>query len=371
VVFFFTQNVPLPRMKSALSPARNTVPTPTVFTTTEVILPGAVEPSGLLLRTRQVSALAAGQVLVAMEASGVSFAEQAMRRDRYPGMPKFPFVPGYDLVGTVVAVGPGVAAELISQRVAALTKTGGWATYATLAAADLLPVPAGTDPAAAETLIVNGITAWQMLHRKARIQRGQTVLVHGANGGVGTVLVQLAQLAGVRVIGTAAPRHHAALRAQGVEPLDYAAPDLTQQVRQLAPGGVDAAFDHVGGASVSRSFRLLAPGGTLVSYAVAGELRGKRSVVVQFCGLLLRLLWLNSTSRGRKAGFYNIWSGKSSMAFRTHLREDFTQLMQLLGQGQLTPQIAARFPLAQISQAMELAESHTAYGKVVILPGQP
>jgi NADPH:quinone reductase-like Zn-dependent oxidoreductase len=371
VVFFFTNNSLLSLMKNALIAPRSTTPAQAVVTTTEVILPGAVEASGLLLRTRQLAAPAAGQVLVEVEASGVSFAEQAMRRDRYPGMPKFPFVPGYDLVGTVVAVGPSGTAELIGQRVAALTKTGGWATHAILAAADLLPVPAGIDPAAAETLIVNGITAWQMLHRKARIQRGQTVLVHGANGGVGTVLVQLAQLAGVRVIGTAAPRHHAALRAQGVEPLDYAAPDLAQQVRHLAPGGVDAAFDHIGGASVSRSFRLLAPGGTLVSYAVAGELRGQRSVVVQFCGLLVRLLWLNISSRGRKASFYNIWSGKGSTAFRTHLREDFGQLMQLLGQGQLTPQIAARFPLAQISQAMELAESRTAYGKVIILPTQP
>jgi NADPH:quinone reductase-like Zn-dependent oxidoreductase len=357
-------------MENALTAAPTTAPAQVAFTTTEVILPGAVEPSGLLLRTRQLAAPTVGQVLIVVEASGVSFAEQAMRRDRYPGMPKFPFVPGYDLVGTVVAVGPGVAAELVGQRVAALTKTGGWATHAILAAEDLLPVPAGIDPAAAETLIVNGITAWQMLHRKAHIQRGQTVLVHGANGGVGTVLAQLAQLAGARVIGTAAPRHHAALRAQGVVPLDYAAPDLTQQVRQLAPGGVDAVFDHIGGASVSRSFRLLAPGGTLVSYAVAEELRSQRSVVVQFCGLLLRLLWLNITSPGRKAGFYNIWSGKGSMTFRTHLRKDFGQLMQLLSQGQLTPQIAALFPLTKISQAMELAESRTAYGKVIILPAQ-
>jgi NADPH2:quinone reductase len=145
---------------------------------------------------------------------------------------------------------------------------------------------------------------------------------------------------------------------------------LARQVRQLAPGGVDAVFDHIGGASIRRSFGLLAPGGTLVSYAVAGELRGQRSVVVQFLGLLLRLFWLNSTSWSRKAGFYNIWSGKGSTAFRRHLREDFAQLMQLLGEGKLTPHIAARFPLAQISQAMELAESRTAYGKVIILPAQ-
>jgi NADPH:quinone reductase-like Zn-dependent oxidoreductase len=357
-------------MANSLLAPRNVSLPPADFTSTEVILPAAVEPSGLLLRTRRLAPPTVGQVIVEVEASGVSFAEQAMRRDRYPGMPKFPFVPGYDLVGTVVAVGPGVAAKLLHQRVAALTKTGGWATHATLDAEDLLPVPADIDPAAVETLIVNGITAWQMLHRQACVQRGQTVLVHGANGGVGTVLIQLAQLAGVRVIGTAAPRHHAALRAQGIEPLDYAAPDLARQVRQLAPGGVDAVFDHIGGASIRRSFGLLAPGGTLVSYAVAGELRGQRSVVVQFLGLLLRLFWLNSTSWSRKAGFYNIWSGKGSTAFRRHLREDFAQLMQLLGEGKLTPHIAARFPLAQISQAMELAESRTAYGKVIILPAQ-
>jgi NADPH:quinone reductase-like Zn-dependent oxidoreductase len=227
---------------------------PTSFNTTEVIMPGIVEPEGLLIKSRMLNSPAAGQVTVKVEASGISFAEQSMRRGRYYEQPKFPFVPGYDLVGTVVAIGFGVDSSLLDKRVASLTKTGGWASHASLSASDLLPVPDGIDSIEAETLVVNGITAWQMLHREARIKSGQTILVHGANGGVGTILTQLALYAGVRVIGTASPRHHDALRDQGVEPIDYNDVDLARSVLKLAPGGVDAVFDHLGGKSFSRSF---------------------------------------------------------------------------------------------------------------------
>src|SRR5688572_20371004 len=165
---------------------------------TEVVLPGVVDPGGLQLRTSPIPDPGAGQVLIRMEATGVSFAEQQMRRGRYYDQPPFPFVPGYDLVGVVQAVGAGVPPGLAGQRVAALTKVGGWASHAVIDAADLVPVPAGLDPAEAETVVVNGITAWQMLHRKAGVRSGQTILVHGANGGVGSTLAQLARLAGVR-----------------------------------------------------------------------------------------------------------------------------------------------------------------------------
>ena len=195
---------------------------PTVVTATEIVMPGIIEPAGLQIRSRPLAAPAAGQALVSVEASGVSFAEQSMRRGRYPGAPKFPFVPGYDLVGTVTSVGPDVDPALVGQRVAALTKSGGWASHALLDRGGPGPVPAGLDPAEAETLVVNGLTAWQMLHRTAKVQPGQTILVHGANGGVGTTLIQLARHHGVRVIGVASPRHHDALRGLGVEPVDYA-----------------------------------------------------------------------------------------------------------------------------------------------------
>jgi NADPH:quinone reductase-like Zn-dependent oxidoreductase len=340
----------------------------TSFNTTEVIMPGIVEPEGLLLRTRVLNNPAAGQVTVKVEASGIAFAEQSMRRGRYYEQPKFPFVPGYDLVGTVVATGPGVDSTLLGKRIAAMTKTGGWASYALLSASDLLPVPEAIDPLEAETLIVNGITAWQMLHLKAQIERGQTILVHGANGGVGTILTQLALYAGVRVIGTASPRHHETLRAQGVQPVDYNDIDLAGSVLKLAPGGVDAVFDHLGGSSFARSFGLLAKGGVLVCYAIASALNDTGNVLIPFIKVLVQLGWWNILPNGRKAYFYNIWDGKGSEAFQGQLRETFAQLTTLLASGVLKPQIAARFPLAQITAAMKLAESRTVYGKVVLVP---
>src|SRR5882757_4160959 len=120
---------------------------------TEIVLPGVVEPDGLQISTSPVPAPAAGQVVVRMEATGVSFAEQQMRRGRYYDQPPFPFVPGYDLVGSVAATGPGVDPALAGQRVAVLTKVGGWTSHALLEAADLVPVPAGLDAADAETAV--------------------------------------------------------------------------------------------------------------------------------------------------------------------------------------------------------------------------
>ena len=334
---------------------------------TEVVLPGRVEPDGFQVRRRALPPPADGQVLVEMEATGISFAEHAMRIGRYPGQPKFPFVPGYDLVGIVTAAGPGVDDTLVGRRVAAMTKTGGWATHALLEAADVVPVPAGLDPGEVETLVVSGLTAYQMLHRRARVRAGQTILIHGANGGVGTTLTQLARHAGARVIGTASPRHHEALRALGVLPIDYRDPDLTTRVRDLAPAGVDAVFDHIGGKSIARSWSLLAKGGTLVSYAM---LKDTGPMVPAFLALLGQLAWLNTLPNGRRAGFFDVWAGKTLHPdrFRAHLREDLATVFALLADGTLHPQIAARLPLTQIQQAVELAESHTIIGKVLLVP---
>lgn len=359
-------------MTSASTPVRLSQARSTEIT--EVVLPGLVEPSGLLLQRRTLPAPAAGQVLVQVEASGVSFAEQGMRRGRYPAQPRFPFVPGYDLVGTVREVGPGTAPELIGTRVAAATKIGGWATHALVSALDLVPVPAGVGAAEAETVIVNGVTAWQMLHRSARMPTsggaGQTILVHGANGGVGNVLVQLARHAGVRVIGTAAPRHHAALRELGAEVIDYAAPDLAAQVRALAPEGVAAAFDHLGLESARRSFSLLAPGGTLVAYGMAASLNESGSMYPVFFRMIGQILAWNALPNGRRASFYDFWAGKTvtPAAFRARQHHALTQVLGLVADGALTPHIAARFPLSEVARAMELAESRTVLGKVVLTP---
>lgn len=350
-----------------MTPQTHTRPT---LLTTEVILPGLVEASELQVRERTLSAPRPGQALVQVEATGISFAEQAMRRGLYPAQPAFPFVPGYDFVGRIVAVGPGVSRNRIGTRVAAVTKTGGWASHVTAPARHLIPVPGGIHPAQAETVLVNGVTAWQMLFREAEIEAGHTILVHGANGGVGTVLCQLAHHFGIRVIGTASPRHHDALRATGVEPLDYDAPDLAERVRALAPQGVDAAFDHLGLESARISYRLLAPNGSLIVYGNAAALKGKTSSVRVFLRLMGQLILWKLRPKANYVTFYNFWGGRllRPSAFRARLAEDLTALFGLLRTGAIDPPIAAEFPLSEVAAAMTLAESRTVRGKVILLP---
>jgi NADPH:quinone reductase-like Zn-dependent oxidoreductase len=342
----------------------------TTVTATEIVLPGKVEPEGLELRTHELPAPDKGQVVLRMEATGVSFAEQQMRRGKYYDQPPFPFVPGYDVVGTVVAAGEQVDAALVGRRFAAVTKTGAWASHLLVDAVDLVPVPDEVGPAAAETVIVNGITAWQMLHRTAKVGAGGTIVVLGANGGVGSTLVQLARHAGITVIGTASPRHHATLRALGVTPVDYRDPEMYARIRELAPDGVDAVFDHVGGPGIEDSWNLLRRGGTLVSYGTAASKDEEGNSQAPVLKLFARLGAWNALPNGRGAHFYNFWAGKRRCraSWQRRLSEDLTQVLRLVADGSLVPQIAAEFPLTDTVAALRLAESRTVAGKVVIVP---
>jgi NADPH:quinone reductase-like Zn-dependent oxidoreductase len=337
--------------------------------TIEIVLPGKVESSGLQVRTRELPAPAEGQVVLRMDATGVSFAEQQMRLGKYYDQPAFPFVPGYDVVGRVTATGPGVDPAMVGRQFAAVTKIGSWATHQLIDVADLVPVPDGVDAADAETVVVNGITAWQLLHRSARVRSGGTIVVLGANGGVGTTLVQLARHAGIRVIGTASTRHHAALRELGATPVDYRDPDMYRRIREIAPDGVDAVFDHVGGPGIAESWRLLRRGGTLVSYGTAATKDEEGNSRLPVLKVIARLMTWHLLPNGRSARFYNFWAGQRRIdAFRDRLREDLTAVLTLLADGVLTAQVAARFPLSAAGSALALAESRTVAGKVIIVP---
>ncbi|MEV0358157.1 zinc-binding dehydrogenase [Nocardia sp. NPDC050697] len=229
-------------------------------------------------------------------------------------------------------------------------------------------MPDGLDPAEAETLVVNGITAWQLLHRTARTPRGATILVHGANGGVGSVLVQLARAAGITVIGTASARNADAVRALGAQWVDYTG-DVPALVRELAPGGVAAVFDHIGGPGIVDSFRLLAPGGALVAYGTAATKDTEGDSRLPVLKLLARLALWNALPNRRRAHFYNLWAGKrNAAAFRTRIADDLGRVFALAVAGEVRGQVAARLPLAEAAAALRLAESRTVVGKVVLEP---
>ena len=334
----------------------------------EIVLPAAGEPETLQVRTREVPAPGPGQALVRMEATGVSFAEQQMRRGKYYDQPAFPFVPGYDLVGIVEELGPDAVGVHVGQRVAALTKIGGWASHVVLDAADLTPVPDGVTAQAAETLIVNGVTAWRMLHDTAEVRRGQTIVVLGAAGGVGSILVQLALHAGIRVIGTAGAGQQARLRALGVEAVDYRAEDVPARVRELAPDGVDAVFDHVGGPGLADSWRMLARGGTLVSYGSAATRDVPGSAQLPMLTLIGRLAVWNALPNGRSASFFSLWAGvRKRDQFRRALRADLVRLFALLADGVLAGPVDSEFPLSKAADAMRRAEGGNLAGKVVLV----
>lgn len=336
--------------------------------TTQILLPARVEPDGLQTRTVFLPDPGPGQVLLRMEATGVSFAEQQMRRGRYYDQPPFPFVPGYDVVGTVTSVGPGVDPRFVGHRYAAVIKVGGWASHLLLDARDLVGVPDGLDPAAVETLLVNGVTAWQML-RVAQVPRGGTIVVLGANGGVGTTLLQLARHAGISAIGTAASRHHPAVRDLGAEPVDYRDPGMYDAITALAPQGVDAVFDHVGGEGLVRSWKLLRRGGALIAYGTASTKDEDGSSRLPVLKLFARLGFWNLLPNTRSARFYNFWAGRRRAdSFRARLRTDLSEVLRLLEQDVLSPQVAARIPLSDAAQALALAESRTVLGKVVLVP---
>jgi NADPH:quinone reductase-like Zn-dependent oxidoreductase len=303
-------------------------------------------------------------------ATGVSFAEQQMRRAKYYDQPPFPFVPGYDLVGRVEAVGPGVTAVATGAIVAALTKTGGWSTHAVLDVRDLVPVPDGVSPEDAETVIVNGATAFRMLFREAKVQRGQTIVVLGAAGGVGTTLVQLARHAGIHVLGTSGPKQLDRVRALGATAIDHRSEDVAARVRELAPGGVAAVFDHVGGPGIAASWGMLARGGTLVSYGTASTKDDAGDSRVPVLKLIARLTAWNLLPNGRHATFFNLWAGRKLRPdrYRARLRGDLTHVLELVRDGAIDAQVAARYPLTEAAEALRHAEAGGNTGKVLLLP---
>src|ERR1700680_1874255 len=209
---------------------------------------------------------AANQVRVKVLAAGVAYADVLMRRGMYPATPPFPFTPGYDIVGDIDALGESVKDFRIGQRVAALTMVGGYSRFTLVLAAHLVPVPSGLDPAEAVSMVLNYVTAWQMLHRVAKLHAGQMLLAPAAAGGVGTAALQLGKLAELNMFGTASKPKHELVSALGATPIDYRTEDFVARIRQLAPQGLDCVLDPIGGKQWWSSYSCLRRGGTLVCY---------------------------------------------------------------------------------------------------------
>lgn len=331
----------------------------------QIVMPGICEPEDLEVRTGPRPVPHRDRIVIRVEAAGVSFAEVQAIRGLHPFPPRPPFVPGYDLVGRITDIGPGVTGWRPGDRVAAMPRKGAWQEYVSVPASDVVVVPDGIDAAEAVALVCNGVTAWQMLHRRAKVRPGDAVFVHGAAGGVGTVLTALAVHHGAMVIGSASPGKHDLVRGLGAEPIDYRG-DVRAEVRRLAPDGVAAVFDHIGGRGLDTGWRLLAPGGTLVSFdsSVAGYRPGQW--FRPHLPAIRRVLWwklrgLLGTTGRRRATMYYVKPGPA-------FREDLARLFALAENGILRPSIGGRHPLDKAATALRELIAGGVSGKLVLVP---
>jgi NADPH2:quinone reductase len=308
-----------------------------------------------------------GKVLVKVLAAGVAFADVLMREGLYSDQPAYPFTPGYDVMGIVEKV-QGSSAFQPGLPVLALTKIGGYAEYATIPEGSLVQALPGVDPAQAVSLVLNYLTAYQMLHRIARVATGDRILVHGAAGGVGTALLELGHLAGLEMFGTASRAKHDLVQKLGATPIDYRAEDFVERIRTLTGDGVDVVLDPVGGSHWNRSYATLRGGGRLIGYGFAAATTDGRRNLLKGALNWLRMLRqspLGMMEPNRAIMGFNVYTLKTQRPEWYH--DDLTALIHLLADGKIQPVIAERLPLTEAARAQQLLGQSAVQGKLVLI----
>jgi NADPH:quinone reductase-like Zn-dependent oxidoreductase len=308
----------------------------------------------------------AGEARIKVLATGVGRTDINYRYGLSPLSPKVPFVPGYEIMGVVDAVGSpkqaagasGAPGFAVGDRVAALTGYGGYTDMIYLGQEHLVRVPAGLDPAEVVVLVLNYVTAYQMLHRVARVRAGDKVLLIGASGGVGTALLQLGRLAGLKMYGTAAPGKHTLLTEAGAIPIDYHSQDFVEVIRRAEPDGLDFVLDGLGGSYGDRGVSVLRRGGKLVGYAAPNGL----GALLQGA---LKLALVNLLHNGKSATFYGI--SALYMRDKKPFMEDLPLLFGLLEEGKIKPVITQKFSILEAAKANELLESGKIAGNLVLV----
>jgi NADPH:quinone reductase len=275
-------------------------------------------------------------------------------------------------------LGAGVSGLEVGQTVAALPIHGAYAEYVCLPHNEFVPVPAGVDAGEAVSLVLNYITAYQMLHRSAHVKPGQRVLIHGAAGGVGTALLQLGRLAGLQMYGTCSAPTESAVTDLGGTPIDYKRQDFVEEIRHLTGDGVDVVFDGIGGGHIWRSRRALRRGGRVVAYGLTAMLQGGRLASgrsgrrQRFRGIAVFAVYIAGgwllPGRKRVVPYSIQWLKRVKPAW---FRQDLTALFDLLKRQEIKPLVARRFPLAAARQAHELLGKGGVTGKFVLVADGP
>lgn len=310
-----------------------------------------------------------GEVIIKVEASGLNYADVMARRGLYKAAPPIPAVLGYDVSGTIHAIGPDTPGFIKGQRVAAMTRFGGYAEYALTQAGAIIPLPGNIDPATATALATQASTAVYSASFATRLYQGDRVLIHAAAGGVGTILVQLAKAKGCIVYGSASGQKHSYLKETGVDySIDSQATDPYRDLINALDGHkLDAVFDNIGGLSFKRGLQLLGPVGRIVAYGAAAQNLGKKSNQI------------NTIRVGLGFGFHSPVSliGKSQsmigvnmLAIADHksmiLKEVMDEVGRLAKTGVIRPVLGKSFPASSVAEAHDFLESRESIGKIAL-----
>lgn len=316
------------------------------------------EPGGpevLVPETRPVPRPGPGEVLIRVAAAGVNRPDVLQRMGFYPPPPGASDLPGLEVAGTVVAVGPAGDRELLGQSVCALVAGGGYAEYCVAPGGSCLPVPLGFSMEESAALPETVFTVWHNLFERAYVRDGETALIHGGTSGIGTTAIGLCNLFGVRTIVTcgSADKCAAATALGATHAIDYSAEDYVEAVKGLTGGkGVEVVLDMVGGDYVPRNIECLADDGRHVSIAFQ---RGAKAEVDVSQIMRRRLTLTGSTLRARSAEF------KALLADEIH-----RTLWPRLSEGGWKPAMDQSFPLAEAAAAHARMQAGAHVGKIVL-----
>lgn len=310
----------------------------------------------------------AGQVRIRVRAAGINFADILARLGFYPDAPKPPFTPGLEASGEVEQTGPEVKGLVAGQRVMALTKSGAYAEKLCVPASQLVTMPDGMSFETAAALPVNYLTAYHMLFYMGNVRAGERVLIHAAAGGVGLAAVELSNIAGAEIYGTASASKFDFLRQRGVRHLiDYRTQDFEREVLRLTAGeGVDLVLDAAGGESFEKSYRLLRPAGRLMVFGFSTAVQEAR-----------RNYWKAATGYLKTPKFHPLqMMGQNRAVIGVHLgrlrhetvQQEYEVLLKFFSEGRIQPYVGKTFPLAQAPAAHTFIQERKNVGKVLLIP---
>jgi len=305
-----------------------------------------------------------GQIRVKVQAAGTGFTDTIIREGQYVDVKdKPPFTLGYDWFGVVDKLGEGVSEFALGQSVANMSIIGGYTEYLCVDVEEVVAAPDGLDPAEAVSMLLSYTTAFQMLTRIRKLAPGDTCLVHAAGGAVGTALLELAKLMELKVFASASSNKREHVESYGAKLIDYRTEDFVEVIK--AEGGVDIAFDTIGGKSWAKSYRCINKGGALVAFGALQLTTGEEKLPSLLLGFAkLKCLW-PLLPDGKQSTFYNIVNQRKR--YPEEFKEDVATLFAWLKAGKLKPVVAKRLPLTEAEEAHRLIDNALVQGKVVLL----